>query len=101
MYCPSCNQSIPRNVAECPNCRTPLYGKEWVTVVRVYPPGELVVEGYLNSFGIPVRLVRHDIAQFPMSIGPMAEVEITVPAPLAEEARRLLSEAKYQEDGPD
>ena len=101
MHCPSCNQSITGSLTQCPNCEAPLYGKEWVIVARAYPPGELITEGYLNSFGIPVRLIRHNVAQFPMSIGPMAEVEITVPALLAEEARRLLSEAEYLEDCPD
>ena len=65
----------------------------WVTIEKVYPPQDMVISSLLESYGIPVRILRREIPQFPVSIGPMAEVQISVPSDRVEEARTLLQEA--------
>ena len=64
----------------------------WVTIEKVYPPQDMVISSLLESYGIPVRILRREIPQFPVSIGPMAEVQISVPSDRVEEARTLLQE---------
>ena len=70
----------------------------WVTIEKVYPPQDMVICSLLESYGIPVRILRREIPQFPVSIGPMAEVEISVPADQVEEARNLLQETEEESD---
>jgi hypothetical protein len=70
----------------------------WVTIEKVYPPQDMVISSLLESYGIPVRILRREIPQFPVSIGPMAEVEISVPADRVEEARILLQETEEEPD---
>lgn len=65
----------------------------WVTIEKVYPPQDMVISSLLRSYGIPFRILRREIPQLPVSIGPMAEVEISVPADQVEEARTLLQQA--------
>ena len=68
----------------------------WVTILKVYPPQDMVIISLLESYGIPVKIQRREISQFPVSFGPLAEVEISVPANLAEEAGTLLQEAEEE-----
>lgn len=52
-----------------------------------------VVKGRLESEGIPALLRREAIGPvFGFSVGALAEVQVLVPAPLAERARELLAE---------
>lgn len=62
----------------------------WVTISRVYPPNDLIIESLLRYYGIPVKICRKEIPQLPMSAGPMAEVLIAVPEEMVEDARDLL-----------
>jgi hypothetical protein len=51
-----------------------------------------VVKGYLESNGIPVVLLSEAIGPtLAVAIGPLAEVRVMVPGPLAERARELLA----------
>lgn len=64
----------------------------WITIVKVYPPQDLIISSVLQSYGIPFRTRRREVSQLPVSIGPMAEVEILVPQNQVEEARALLEQ---------
>lgn len=66
------------------------YKGNWITISKVLPPDDLVIESFLRCYGIPAKLFRKDVSQFPMSTGPMAEVYIAVPEELVEDARDLL-----------
>ena len=65
----------------------------WVTIEKVYPPQDMVIISLLESYGIPVKIQRREISQLPVSIGPLAEVQISVPANLVDEAKTLLQKA--------
>lgn len=81
---------------------TPLYTPEdghgsgeypevsWLSIAKLYPPQDLVVSSMLKSCGIPFKMQHREVSQLPVSIGPMAEVEIFVPSSLADEARSLI-----------
>jgi len=62
----------------------------WSSIARVYPPQDLVISSMLKSCGIPFKLQRREVSQLPVSIGPLAEVEIFVPSAMADEARSLI-----------
>jgi hypothetical protein len=68
----------------------------WSSIARVYPPQDLVISSMLESCGIPFKLQRREVSQMPVSIGPLAEVEIFVPSAMADEARSLIE--NYAED---
>ncbi|MBP8820133.1 MAG: hypothetical protein KBG91_06880 [Syntrophomonadaceae bacterium] len=67
--------------------------ESWVTIEKVYPPQDMVIISLLESYGIPVKIQRREISQLPVSIGPLAEVQISVPANLVDEAKTLLQKA--------
>jgi len=67
--------------------------ESWVTIEKVYPPQDMVIISLLESYGIPVKIQRREISQLPVSIGPLAEVQISVPATLVDEAKTLLQKA--------
>lgn len=67
--------------------------ESWVTIEKVYPPQDMVIISLLESYGIPVKIQRREISQLPVSIGPLAEVQIAVPANLVDEAKTLLQKA--------
>lgn len=51
-----------------------------------------VIKGYLESNGIPVVLLSEAIGPtLAVAVGPLAEVRVMVPAPLAERAQELLA----------
>lgn len=62
----------------------------WVSIAKVYPPQDIVISGMLRSYGIPVKILRREIPQLPVSIGPLGEVEIFVPDHLSTEAKDLI-----------
>lgn len=65
----------------------------WISIAKIYPPQDLVISGMLESCGIPFMTQRREVSQLPVSIGPLAEVEIFVPRNLADEARALIENA--------
>ncbi len=71
--------------------------KSWITISKVYPPNDIVIESMLKFYGIPVKVSRREIPQLPFSIGPLAEVTIAVPEELVEEARDLLESETTEE----
>ncbi|MGS0764763.1 hypothetical protein [Syntrophomonas curvata] len=62
----------------------------WASIAKIYPPQDLIVSSMLKSCGIPFKTQRREVSQLPVSIGPLAEVEIFVPNNLADEARALI-----------
>lgn len=71
--------------------------KSWVTISKVYPPHDIVIESLLKFYGIPFRISRREIPQFPFTTGPLAEVTIAVPEDMVDEARDLLEQENSKE----
>ncbi|MGI5879820.1 MAG: hypothetical protein ACOX6L_04380 [Syntrophomonadaceae bacterium] len=90
MTCPYCKQTISGHVSVCPHCQTPLTKFKWVKLVTVFPPDDAVLESMLRSCGIPVLIERAEVPQFPITIGPLAESKLMVPAEHLQEARQLI-----------
>ncbi|MFP3941873.1 MAG: putative signal transducing protein [Thermoanaerobaculia bacterium] len=66
--------------------------EEWLSIRLLEDEQEAeLVEGYLESEGIPCRLESRYSHEFPTHMGRLGEVEILVPAGRAEEARRVLA----------
>ncbi|MGI5913031.1 MAG: hypothetical protein ACOX6E_10760 [Syntrophomonadaceae bacterium] len=63
----------------------------WLVVAKINPPEDLIVCSLLQSYGIPFKILRKEVPQLPVSIGPMALVEISVPENQAEQAKALLA----------
>jgi hypothetical protein len=72
----------------------------WVTVVRVCPPDDIIIESLLRSQGIPYRTLSRPISQIPLTVGPFAEVIIQVPSQWEKDALALLTPADDDEDKP-
>lgn len=70
----------------------------WVTLVRVLPPDDIIIESLLRSQEIPYRIERNPISQIPVSVGPFAEAVIMVPQSYEAEARSLLEPVPQQAD---
>ncbi len=68
----------------------------WVTLMRVCPPDDIIIESLLRSQEIPYRLQRHTISQIPLTVGPYAETVIQVPSQWEEEALKLLEPVPEQ-----
>lgn len=98
MICPHCRQlsEQPNNI--CPHCGFDISKAAWIVIRKVYPPDDIIMESLLISQGIPVKLLRKEVSQMPVTIGPMAEVKILVPESLAEDARNILDELILEED---
>ncbi|MDD3893876.1 MAG: DUF2007 domain-containing protein, partial [Syntrophomonadaceae bacterium] len=60
-------------------------------------PNEMIVKSVLESYGIPARIISKEVAQMPVSIGPLAEVKIAVPETEADAALKLLEELTVEE----
>jgi hypothetical protein len=88
MNCPFCKEYLEES--RCQNCGYDLAKCRWQCITKVYPPDDIVIESMLKSSGIPVRLLRREVAQIPVGIGPMAETRIYVPEIIAEEASALV-----------
>ncbi|MGI6453946.1 MAG: hypothetical protein ACOX0E_10870 [Syntrophomonadaceae bacterium] len=88
MICISCRNSFDKSSYPCPLC-----GYEpanYSVLVKVYPPNDIIIESLLKSYSIPVRLIRKEVSQMPVAIGPLAEVTILIPEEYLEEAKKLL-----------
>lgn len=91
MDCPNCK--IPLNDDyHCTACNYNVNDAEWVIIKKVYSPQELIIQSVLEAYGIPVKVLSREVAQLPVSIGPLAEVKIAVPASEADTALQLLEE---------
>jgi len=96
MNCPFCKKPI--NSSRCKNCSYDLNKCKWIPIKKVYPPDDIIIESILNSNGIPVKLLRKEVSQLPMGIGPMAETRIYVPEIIAAEAASLIKKSPENED---
>jgi len=99
MTCPYCKQTISRDVTICPRCQAQLTKFNWVKLVTVFPPNDTVLESMLRGCGIPVIIERAEVPQFPITIGPLAESKLLVPAERLHEARQLMeTQLEIEED---
>lgn len=65
--------------------------EEWLSVVVVEDEEQAeLIEGFLESEGIPCELDSRYSHEFPTQLGQLGEIDVRVPASRAEEARRLL-----------
>jgi len=69
-----------------------------VLLTNVYPPNDLVIESLLNSYGIPHKVLRREVPQMPVTIGPLAEVKVLVPQQVLDQAKALLQELDDQSE---
>lgn len=90
MNCPNCGQRLDAKQLTCSSCGYDLNSIPWVLLIKVYPPNDLIVESLLKSYGIPVKVIHHNIPQMPVTVGPLAEVSILVPDQVLADARDLL-----------
>lgn len=72
------------------NQNSELEQTNWITVTKLFPPDDIIVESLLKFHDIPVRLIRREISGFPFSTGPLAEVIIAVPQEMAAVAYELI-----------
>lgn len=90
MYSSDDKESTPNNHDKSEHAKAENYKGNWITISKVLPPHDLIIESLLRGYGIPTKLFRKEISQFPLSTGPLAEVYIAVPEDLVEDARDLL-----------
>ncbi|NPV91456.1 MAG: hypothetical protein HPY50_11865 [Firmicutes bacterium] len=63
----------------------------WVILCTVYQPRHLVIQGLLESSGIPFKLEYEAVAQIQgITMGPLGEVKFLVPEEYEAVARQLL-----------
>lgn len=98
MICPQCRQLSDQQHDICPYCGFHIAKAAWTVIRKVYPPDDIIMESLLISQGIPVKLFRKEVAQMPVTIGPLAEVKILVPESLAEDARSILDQLIEEEE---
>ncbi len=98
MYCPFCKENLEETC--CKNCGYDLRTCRWISIKKVYPPNDIIIESLLRASGIPVRMHRREVPQIPLGIGPMAETDIYVPEIIVAEATALI-DSNYSEPEPD
>jgi len=96
--CPQCEQMIEGPDAVCKYCGYDLSSSTWVLLTSVYPPNDLIIESLLNSYGIPYKILRREVSQMPVTVGPMAEVRVMVPQQVLDQAKALLQELDDQSE---
>ncbi|HUF78664.1 MAG TPA: DUF2007 domain-containing protein [Thermoanaerobaculia bacterium] len=82
-----------------PTDRARYADQEWLSIQVVEDEEQAgLIEGFLESEGIPCELDRKYSHEFPTHLGRLGEIEVRVPASRAEAARRLLAarEAAFQ-----
>lgn len=98
MNCPQCDRLIESSDTICKYCGFDLSSATWVLLTNVYPPNDLVIESLLNSYGIPHKVLRREVPQMPVTIGPLAEVKVLVPQQVLDQAKALLQELDDQSE---
>ncbi|MGE5370409.1 MAG: putative signal transducing protein [Solirubrobacterales bacterium] len=99
MKCEHCGTILSPGVSTCPGCHAPVT-EDWLCLRVVFPPEDAVLKSMLEDFGIPVLLKYEGIAPVQgLTIGPLAEVRVLVPAARFEEAEALLQSVKLE--GPE
>jgi hypothetical protein len=75
-----------------PTDRARYADQEWLSIQVVEDEEQAgLIEGFLESEGIPCELDRKYSHEFPAHLGRLGEIEVRVPASRAEAARRLLA----------
>ncbi len=98
MLCINCQATFPDNLKACPECGR-LVPECWDLIKTVYPPEDNLIKGLLEVCGIPVVLRGEAIGPLQgLTMGPLAEVRIYVPAEKANEAREVLA-SEFEENG--
>jgi hypothetical protein len=87
--CPYCSKPLDYH-QKCSECGYDLKNSTWVVIKTVYPPEDAILESLIQSFGIPVRLIRSTGSVIGVAVGPLGEVKIAVPEVYAEKAVSLL-----------
>ena len=95
MNCPFCKENLEE--ARCKNCGYDLNKCRWISIKKVYPPDDIIIESMLKASGIPVKLLRREVPQIPVGIGPMAETNIYVPEIIVAEAASLIESCNNPE----
>lgn len=98
MNCPQCEQKLTSPNLICQNCGYDISSANWVLLTKVYPPNDLVIESLLISYGILHKMIRRDIPQMPVTVGPLAEVRVMVPEQVLSEAQALLEEMSQESE---
>ena len=98
MNCPQCKQRLTSQSLTCANCGYDINSANWVLLTKVYPPNDLVIESLLISYGILHKMIRHDIPQMPVTVGPLAEVKVMFPEQVVSEAQALLEEMSQESE---
>jgi hypothetical protein len=66
--------------------------EEWLSVLVVEDEEEArLIQGYLDSEGVPCQVESKYSHEFPTHMGALGEIEVRVPASRSEEAKRLLA----------
>ena len=99
MNCPECNNPVYDSNQPCSKCGLNLSDSAWVVIATVSPPDDVLMEGLIQSFGIPVRLIHSVGSVFGLSVGPLGDVKIAVPEAYASKAKELL-QAELEEVEP-
>jgi len=65
--------------------------EEWLSILVVEDEEQAeLIQGYLDSEGVPCQVESKYSHEFPAHVGALGEIEVRVPASRADEARRLL-----------
>jgi hypothetical protein len=65
--------------------------EEWLSIVVVEDEEQAeLIQGFLDSEGIPCQIESRYSHEFPAHVGQLGEIEVRVPASRAEEARRMV-----------
>ncbi|MGA1844356.1 MAG: DUF2007 domain-containing protein [bacterium] len=76
------------------------HDEEWVELCSTTADYEArLIEGLLESNGIPVQLKSYRVSQFPFDVGHIGEIKILVRADDLESAQAVLQEAGEEEGG--
>jgi|GEM_PF-314210 hypothetical protein len=94
MRCPLC-QSFLNEQNTCPQCAWNISKSQWALLGGFAPPRLLIIESLLQSCGIPMKTINQDPAQFPFTIGPLAETLIFVPDFFLSEALELIEGPEF------
>lgn len=98
MNCPQCERTIEGTDTVCKFCGFDFSSATWAVLTSVYPPDDLIIESLLISYGIPHKMLRREVPQMPVTVGPLAEVRVLVPEQILDQAKALLQEL---EDNPE
>lgn len=98
MRCPLCQTPLNEQNT-CPQCAWNPFKSKWALLGGFELPRQLIIESLLQSYGIPMKTVNKEVAQFPFKIGPLAETLIFVPDFFLSEALELI-EGQHERPDP-